>query len=45
MDPLTMIRMIRRLRATAAHYLDRCGLERPSVPWREYGELEARNRS
>jgi hypothetical protein len=40
MGPFAMVAMIRRLRATAARYLDRRGLRRPSIPWREYAELE-----
>jgi hypothetical protein len=41
MGPIAMVRTIRRLRATAARYLNRRGLRRPSIPWREYADLEA----
>jgi hypothetical protein len=40
MGPLAMIGTIRRIRATAARYLDRRGLDRPSVPWAAYASLE-----
>jgi len=39
-DPVTLVRMIRAMRATAARYLDRRGLDRPKIDWKEYADLE-----
>jgi hypothetical protein len=42
MGPVTTVRTVRRLRATAQGYLDRRGLERPRIPWAVYAALKAR---
>jgi hypothetical protein len=39
--PLAVIAELRKLRRTAAGYLDRRGLARPSIPWREYDDVKA----
>jgi hypothetical protein len=39
LGPLAMIKMIRELRSTARRYLERRGLSRPEIPWREIHEL------
>ncbi|GAA0799241.1 pyridoxamine 5'-phosphate oxidase family protein [Spirilliplanes yamanashiensis] len=36
LNPLDMVRAIRRMRATAARYLQRRGLARPQIPWEQY---------
>ncbi|GIE95501.1 pyridoxamine 5'-phosphate oxidase family protein [Paractinoplanes rishiriensis] len=43
MGPLAMARMISGLRRSAARYLNRRGLSRPSIPWRDYAALERRS--
>jgi hypothetical protein len=38
--PVAAVRTIRDLRATAQGYLDRRGLERPTIPWHEFEALK-----
>jgi hypothetical protein len=37
--PLALVRTLRRLRGTTQRYLDRRGLDRPTIPWAEYHRL------
>jgi len=44
-NPVTLVAMMREARATAGRYLDRRGLQRPTVPWQAYALLAHPRRS
>ncbi len=43
--PLSNLRLLRRCRRTAKHYLAARGLRRPSIPWEHYAQLKDQDRA